>query len=368
VLNVRDGSVLAMASNPTYHLSEWVGGISTDNFALLSNPGAHNPLLNRVTEGQYAPGSTFKLVPAIALNTYNVLPASQYIDDKGSVPLEGTVFHNDNGTANGPVNLQSALTKSSDVYFYNAGNQFWKIWKLDPKTGLGIQAVASALGFGHSTGIELGDAAGRIPDPVWKAAFAKQLYKSTKDVQANSIWYPADNIYAAVGQGDDFVTPLQLANAYATFANGYVTHVGTVWTPHVGEVVTDPANKTVQQYQPKARGTINFGDVYPTIAAGFAGVVSDPKGTAYDAFKGLIVPVAGKTGTAEIADNGTTHIGSTSLFASYFPANSPEYAVVALVEQGGHGAQIAAPIVRQVIESINGIAPTPIPTHSTGKD
>ncbi len=132
VLNVHDGSVVAMASNPTYPLSWWVGGISTDHFALLSNAAAHNPLLNRVTDGQYAPGSTFKLVPAVALNAYNVLPASQYVADNGSVNLEGTVFHNDNGTSNGPVDLQKALTVSSDVYFYNAGNEFWKIWQLDP--------------------------------------------------------------------------------------------------------------------------------------------------------------------------------------------------------------------------------------------
>ncbi len=164
---------------------------------------------------------------------------------------------------------------------------------------------------------------------------------------------------------------MQLANAYATFANGYGTHVGTLWTPHVQEAVTDPTtNRIVEQFAPKARGTINFGDAYGPIAAGFAGVVSDPLGTAYDAFRGMATPVAGKTGTAEIANSGATVIGSTSVFASYFPAENPQYAVVALVEQGGHGAQVAAPIVRQVIESITqpALPPTPIPTHSTGKD
>ncbi len=107
------------------------------------------------------------------------------------------------------------------------------------------------------------------------------------------------------------------------------------------------------------------------MAAGFEGVVSDPSGTAYDAFRGLSLAgpvVAGKTGTAEIANQGATPIGSTSVFASYFPASNPQYAVVAMVEQGGHGSQIAAPIVRQVIESIQGLPITPVPTHSTGKD
>jgi penicillin-binding protein 2 len=360
VLDVHDGSVVAMASNPTYPLSWWVGGISTDHFSLLSNAGAQNPLLNRVTEGQYAPGSTFKLVPSIALNQYNVLGASQYVADNGSVRLEGTTFTNDNGTRNGSVNLQRALTVSSDVYFYNAGNDFWNIWKLDPQRGLGIQQVANQLGFGKPTGIEIGDAAGRIPDPTWKAAFAKANYKSAQEKRDHAIWYPADNIFAAVGQGDDFVTPLQLANAYACFANG-----GTLWTPHVGQAVTDPmTKKAISVTAPKSRGKIAIGQyTYQQMAAGFAGVVSDKTGTANQPFQGLFVPVAGKTGTAQIPGK-----GPTSLFASYFPVDNPQYAVVAVVEQGGHGAQTAAPIVRQVVESIYHLPSTPISTKLTGKD
>ncbi len=145
-----------------------------------------------------------------------------------------------------------------------------------------------------------------------------------------------------------------------------------MWTPHVDEKVTDPtAKKTVSVYQPKARGALDFGAAYAPMAAGFEGVVSDPAGTAYAAFRGLSLGgpvVAGKTGTAELANQGATPIGSTSLFASYFPAGNPQYAVVALVEQGGHGAQIAAPIVRQVVESIQGLPITPIPKFQTGKD
>jgi penicillin-binding protein 2 len=372
VLNVHDGSVLAMASNPTYPLSQWVGGISSNNFALLSAPGAHNPLLNRVTEGLYAPGSTFKLVPSVALTRYGVRSPSEYITDDGSFKVGTTTFHNDNGAQNGPVDLQKALTVSSDIYFYRAGDDFWNRWTGgDTTTGLGIQTVASELGFGHSTGIALGDAAGRIPDPAWRAAYAKANYKTKDLINQYSIWYPGDNMNMAVGQGDDLVTPLQLANAYATFANGNASHIGTVWTPHVDESVTDPVTKKpISRFARKARGTVDFGGAYGPIAAGFRGVVADPSGTAYNAFLGLAIPVSGKTGTAEIANQGATPIGSTSVFASYFPSDNPQYAVVALVEQGGHGAQIAAPIVRQVIESITqpNLPPTPIPTHSVGKD
>ena len=362
VLNVHDGSVVAMASNPTYPLDWWIGGISSDHFAWLSNPGAQNPLLNRATEGQYAPGSTFKLVPSIALNQYGVLGASQYLYDGGSVKIGDRTFSNDNHAVNGYVDLQKALTVSSDVYFYDAGQDFWNIWQTDPQRGLGIQHVASQLGFGQTTGIELNEATGRIPDPAWKKTFAYAINKTQAEKEANSIWQPGDNVNAAVGQGDDFVTPLQLANAYACFANG-----GTLWTPHVGKAVIDPmTKKVVQTYTPKARGSIQIDPfVRSQIAAGFLGAVSDPAGTAYQAFQGLSVfgGVAGKTGTAQVQGK-----GPTSLFASYFPAADPQYAVVAVVEQGGHGAETAAPIVRQVIEAMTNQPVTPIGQSSPGKD
>jgi penicillin-binding protein 2 len=367
VLDVRDGSVAAMASNPTYPLSVWTGGISSDNFAVLNNPGSNTPLLNRATEGQYAPGSTFKLVPALALNKYGVVGASQYFDDQGSIHIGDRDFKNDNGAVNGYVNLARALTVSSDVYFYNAGNLFWQRWYAgDQQGGLGIQQVASELGFGHTSGIELNEAEGRVPDPTWKKAFSYAINKTKQAKYENSLWNPGDNVNAAIGQGDDIVTPLQLANAYATFANAAANNgSGTLWTPHVAEAVIDPmTKKTVRFIRPKARGTVSIDPfVYSQIAAGFSGAVHDPKGTAYDAFRGLYVNVAGKTGTAQVVGK-----GPTSLFASYFPAENPQYAVVAVVEQGGHGAETAAPIVRQVIEAMNGLKPTPIPTGSSGKD
>ncbi len=366
VLDTHDGSVVAMASYPSYPLSWWVGGISTANFAHLGDPAQQNPLLNRATQGQYAPGSTFKLVPSIALNRYGVLPASQYVDDNGCVAIRGSTFCNDNNERLGSVDLQHALTVSSDVYFYNAGWNFWQRWQLDPQAGLGIQTVAKDLGFGKKTGIEVDEATGRIPDPAWKAAYAKANYTGEARRQ-NAIWYPADNIYAAVGQGDDFVTPLQLANAYATFANG-----GTLWTPHLDESVVDPVSKaTVRRYTPQSLGTVAIDPyVRSQMEAGFAGAVRDPKGTAYGAFRGLpdSVLVAGKTGTAQI--KGTKVKGPTSLFASYFTAAGKQYAAVAVVEEGGHGAETAAPIVRQVIESMNHLPTTPIPTGSgnAGRD
>jgi penicillin-binding protein 2 len=367
VLDTSNGSVVAMASNPTYPLSWWVGGISADRYALLSNPGAQNPLVNRATQGLYAPGSTFKIVPSIALNQDNVLGASTYINDPGFIKIGDRTFRNDNFAVNNQVNLQKALTVSSDVYFYNAGNLFWNLWRVGDPRGLGIQTVAGQLGFGKPTGIELGESTGRIPDPAWVVAFANANYKKgTQPWLDHSTWYPGNNVNAAVGQGDDVVTPLQLANAYACFANAATTGgVGTLWTPHVEQAVINPMTNTpISTYKPQPRGSVNIGSyTYAQMAAGFAGVVSDPTGTANLAFKGLFATASGKTGTAQV-----TGKGPTSLFASYFSAKGHEYAAVAVVEQGGHGAQTAAPIVRQVIEAMNGLPITPITKSAPGKD
>jgi penicillin-binding protein 2 len=181
------------------------------------------------------------------------------------------------------------------------------------------------------------------------------------------VWYPGDEVHLAVGQGDVLVTPIQLANAYATFANN-----GTLLTPHVGLTVKDANGHVVRTIAPKPRGTVPLDPtVRDQMLLGFKNVVQSqrPTGTAYTAFTNFpfaSVPggVAGKTGSAQVAGK-----GPTSLFASFFPADDPRYVVLAAVEEGGYGADIAAPIVRQVIEHIlnPNAPPTPIP-DLRGKD
>jgi penicillin-binding protein 2 len=246
------------------------------------------------------------------------------------------------------------------VYFYTGGDAFWQIWRNgDEARGLGLQNVARELGFEQPTGIELSESTGRIADPAWKKDFAAKNYKGVQREQ-NEIWYPADNIFTAVGQGDSLVTPLQLANAYACFANG-----GTLWTPHVGGEIRDAMTKNVvRRIEPKARQRTTFDPYwYGEIRGGFEQVVSTDEGTANVAFNGLPIPVAGKTGTAEVPGK-----GPTSLFAGYFPANAPEYVALAVVDEGGYGSDVAAPIVRQVVEAMYNLPPTPIRGESVGRD
>ena len=355
VLDARDGSVVALASNPTYPLQDWVGGISKKNLAAITNPASNFPLVNRATQGLYAPGSTFKLVTSLAMTHDAIRGIGDYYDDKGKVLIGGSTFHNAKDEVFGPVNLQQALTVSSDAYFYTVGNEFWKVWNTGDHTrGLGIQREAKALGFGAKTGIEIDESKGLIPDPAWKSAYAHANYKTRKEQDDNSRWYPADDILSAVGQGDVNVTPLQLADAYAAFANG-----GTLWQPHIEGSVRDAQGKIIAKAKPKAIRHLTLDPtVTATMMAGLQGSVDQPNGTASAAFQGFpftTFPIAGKTGTAQVAGK-----GDTSLFAAIFAANGTQYVAVAVVEQAGFGAQTAAPIVRNVIESMTGQHPGPV--------
>jgi penicillin-binding protein 2 len=361
VLDAQTGGVVAMASNPTYSPSKFVGGITNDDWAWF-NDKAHNfPLLNRVTQGRYAPGSTFKLVTAVAATADGVRSPVQWVPDEGSIDIGGDKrsFHNAGNKAHGNVDLRKAITVSSDVYFYGLGYDFWKIWEAgDRNRGDGIQHTAKELGFGAKTGVEVGESQGLVPDAAWKAKIVKEFYPNDPKKQAdNRPWYPGNNVNLAVGQGDLLVTPLQLADAYAAFANG-----GTLVTPHIAEAIEDPNahDKVVRRVAPKAARKIALDPTtYQMMSAGFAGALSDPEGTAYDAFQGFPfdrVPVAGKTGTAQVQ---AVH-SDTSLFAGYFTANNHQYVIVTTIEQAGFGSEVAAPVSRRVIEKVAGLPLTPI--------
>jgi penicillin-binding protein 2 len=375
VLDAQTGGVVALASNPAYDPSAFIGGISNDAWKLLNDENGPHPLSNRATQGLYAPGSTFKLVTATAANRYGIRAYNHWYTDKGFIEVgnDKRSFHNSGNKAYGPIELSKALTVSSDAYFYEIGYDFWKHWSLlDSETGDGIQTTARDFGFGTKTGIEISESDGRVPDAEWKKRFARILYplKGTDEEKAvnqqkfteNSRWYPGDNVNLSVGQGDLVVTPLQIADAYATFANG-----GTLYQPHLAEAITDGRGKVVKRFEPKAVRTIAFDpNVYSTMSAGFTGAVQDPEGTANPAFAGFdfaAVPVAGKTGTAQVSpEKDGTPRGDTSWFAGYFTVNGRQYVAVTVVEQAGFGSEVAAPITRNVIESIAKQPLTPLET------
>jgi len=351
----RDGSILAMASYPTYDPSEFVNGITVNRFEQLNDPASYYPLNNRAIQGEYAPGSTFKMVTSLAALGRDVIAPTTTVNDTGSISVGNppTVFRNAFGASHGPVNLYKALTVSSDVYFYQLGEKLDTNRKPYP-----IQDMARSLGFGADTGIELPfEANGRVPDPDVK----KRLHDSNPDAFPEGTWYTGDSINLSVGQGDLVVTPMQLTNAYAAFANG-----GTLWAPRLGAGFHDPVRDASAPVEPKQLGKA---DLKPAdreaVLQGLTGVVSADGGTAQPVFSGFPLaqfPIAGKTGTAEVAGK-----QDTALFVGFGPVDSPRYVVTAVLEEAGLGAQAAAPVVRQIFDGLVGNPPKPI-ARGTGRD
>jgi len=368
VLDPNDGSVVAMASNPTYDPSKFAAGITPEQFQMLNNPSSNFPLVNRALSGLYAPGSTFKLFTAIAaLETGQLDPNAGFLD-QGYFDIGDQRRFNAGKTAHGTVNLQAALTVSSDAYFYRIGRDMWQLyneWRRAKsagqtpsddviKKGYAIQYTAEAYGFGKATGVGLGaEPEGRVPDQQWKERFNANE-PDPKKKREGSLWLPGDSVNLAVGQGDLLVTPLQLATGYATFANG-----GMLFTPRVAKALLEPGTG-LDQPQPVFRELppqpVRKTDLTPetraTIMGALMGVTGAPNGTARGAFGGYdLGAVAGKTGTAQHTDGKKQ---DDSLFVGITHPDQPQYVVLSAVEEGGFGASVAAPIARRVIDVLEG--------------
>jgi penicillin-binding protein 2 len=344
----RDGSILALASNPTYDPAAFVNGIPTATFQQMQDPAMHQPLTDRATSGQYAPGSTFKLITATAALTRGLINPRTTFTDPGYLKVGNQFFKNAGGFGYGRLNVTQAITVSSDVFFYTLGADFWNARKT---YGLAIQDMAHDYGLGSRTGIAIGgEEPGRVPDP----ASRKQLHDSNPVAYPNGQWFTGDNVNLAIGQGELVVTPLQLANAYATFANG-----GTVYTPRVASQTQNQDGTKVADIPPHVARQIVFpAGTHEAMLAGFEGVVADGNGTAHGAFRGFPLaqwPVAAKTGTAQV--NGKE---DTSVFTAWAPANDPHYVVTVFEEEAGFGTSAAGPTVRRILEGLDNLTPQPV--------
>jgi len=355
VLDPRDGSVLAMASYPTYDPTKFIDGISDKDYAELQDPAGHYPLNNRVTQGLYAPASTFKLVTSIAGLETGLITPQYTVNDRGTFTIGDppTVLKNAFSEAFGYVNLASALTVSSDVYFYELGSRF-----CPGRCRTSIQDTARELGMGDFTEIELPfEASGRIPDEETK----RRLHDSNPDAFPDPEWYTGDNLNLAIGQGDTVVTPLQLVNAYAALANG-----GTVFAPHLGGSVLDVSGAEVRKIEPRVnRQTPIPASIRDPVVAGFQGAVAGTRGTAAPAFAGFPFdrfPVAGKTGTAQVSGK-----QDTALFSAFGPTEDPRYAITVVLEESGFGAAAAAPVARRLFDHILALPLSPI-AYTVGRD
>jgi penicillin-binding protein 2 len=359
VLSPQTGAVYAMSSFPSYNPSVWVGGITTAEYASLSNPANNEPLLNRAIDGLYVPGSTFKLNTATAaLQTGLISPGFTYYD-KGSFTTPDCqygsttcTFHNSAGDPTGDYNVSSALTVSSDDFFYNLGYKFYAQQAQYGPTP--IQNQAAEYGLGELTGIDLpGEAEGRVDSQAVRV----KLHAEAPKAFPNTSWYTGDNIEMAFGQGGTYITPIEQAVAYATFANG-----GTRYAPQVAAAVVTPSGQVVKRFTPQVTGHVTLSpSTFQALLTGFTGVVQSPDGTAYGAFRGLNFPggIAGKTGTADTVPGKEP----TAWFVGFGPTANPQYVVVCVIDQAGYGATAAAPVVRDIYSYLasHPVGPAAIP-------
>jgi penicillin-binding protein 2 len=326
-MDVHTGEILGLGSFPTYEPALFTRPLTQKQVdETYLNPTA--PLLDRVTNGLYPTGSTFKLITAIAALESGKLQLGEVIDDPGQLEIGGQVFKNAGEAANGAVSIVQALEVSSDVFFYTLGYRMWNTGEL--------QHWAHALGIGRPTGIDLPvEDETLLPSQHWR----NQLYKEGGTERP---WSAGDNVQLATGQGDLQTNPLQMAVAYATLANG-----GTVVTPHLGKEIDDPAGRVLKEFNPKPRRHVHIDPEYrAAILEGLHDAAQNGGGTSFDVFGDFPVPVAGKTGTAQRPP----HLDQ-SWYGVLAPYPNPRIVTFVTMEEGGFGAESAAPAAKKILEA-----------------
>jgi penicillin-binding protein 2 len=366
-LDARNGSILAMASSPSYNPSVYSGRVTNRRLAAQGLIGQsafdkNYPSLDRAVDGTYPPGSTFKPLTAIAALEEHV------IKPYGFYPCTGTyiapedrshrVWHNWDRFVDQGMDLPTAIAQSCDTYFYRAGNS---IYELPPSRGQPIQRWARAFGFGKMSGTDLGpQSPGLVPTIGWKRAWYTRKSDPT-NWRIDRLWKPGDSLNLAIGQGDLAVTPLQMARFYAAIANG-----GKLVTPHVLMDVENPNGSIVQTSTPPAPRPIPGldPDYLKVVQQGLYEGTHDPLGTSYGVFGSFPVPIAGKTGTAQKAVHvpGYTGEQDQSWWCGYGPANNAKIVVCAVIENGGEGGSAAAPAAERVFAKYFGVPVPPLPT------
>lgn len=366
VLDPADGAVLAMSSLPTFAPDDFVGGITASRYAALLDPGRHSPLLNRAVQSVYPPGSVFKVVSTAAALRHRFATADSTLPCRGVWRWGDQQFRNWTTRDGGQMTLVQALARSCDTVFYELARQMWTD---EERRGGGreyLTAEAGRFGYGAALDVDLpGERNGVVPGRTWRRRYWRDNHDSyceranrASDDGTRALltelcgpegaqWRGGDAVNLSIGQGDLLATPLQVAASVAAVANG-----GTVWRPHVAAAVHHSRNRT-DVTAARRVGRVGLDpDALGLLRRGLE-AVTGPGGTAADAFAGAALPVAGKSGTAESPTQ------PFAWFAGYAPADAPRYVVVALVEEGGSGSRIAAPIVRSIVDGLAALEPPP---------
>jgi penicillin-binding protein 2 len=327
-MDVNSGQILGLGSFPTYEPSVFTHPMTQAQVNTLYRDPVLAPLTDRAVEGLYPTGSTFKIMTALAALENGVITPNTVIDDPGQLCLGEECFHNAEGAAYGPLTLVPALEVSDDVFFYTLGLKMWDTNEL--------QEWAHGLGIGRSTGIDIPVGTdGLLPTRHWR----DQLFK---EGETERPWSAGDNIQLATGQGDLQTNPLQMAVAYAALGNG-----GKIVTPHLGMEVEDAAGRVLREFDPPARRKVPIDPgTRSVIMEGLHQAAQGPGGTSEPVFGSFPIPVAGKTGTAERPGH-----ADQSWYAILAPYPNPRIVTVVTIEEGGFGAQAAAPAAHTILET-----------------
>ena len=346
VLNVKTGEVIAMASYPDYDPSAFVNGIDTNTWNYYIN-GDTKPLENKAISAMYSPGSTYKMVTALAgLETGTITPKTK-INDTGVFRKYNSSWKCWNRYGHGYLNVSQAIEHSCNYFFYDLGDR------------LGIDNLAKYsyyLGLGHKTGIEL---KGEIDGVLASNEIAKQ---------ENRVWNPGETISAAIGQSYNTFTPLQMAKYVAMIANRGknldVTIVKSIINPDGSEVSRDEYESYVNEklgLQQENVEEMNFKEEnIEAILEGMRGVTSESGGTAYSTFRNFNIEVGGKTGSAQTGVQGKTN----AWFVGFAPFDDPEIAIVVFVRNGGHGSYTAE-VARDIIAQYFGMNTNQVTENTT---
>jgi penicillin-binding protein 2 len=326
-MDIQNGQILGLGSYPTYDPTVFTKPLTQKQYESLSQSEA-KPLFDRAIQSAYPTGSIYKIITALAALENGVITPSTVVEDNGFIELAGETFENSEGAINGPISLVSALRVSSDVYFYKLGLKMW-----DDNY---LQDWSHMLGVGRDSGIDLlGAEEGLVPSRRWR----DELFA---EGDTERPWSAGDNVQLAVGQGDLQTNPLQMAIAYAALGNG-----GTIVTPHVGLEVQDAAGRALKEFDPEPQRQVKINPAYrAAIMEGLHEAAQAPGGTSAPIFEGFPIEIAGKTGTAERPLH-----GNQSWYASLAPYPNPRIVTVLTIEEGGFGAESAAPATKQILEA-----------------
>jgi len=326
VMDPRNGDVLAMVSTPAFEIDQFTGTIQADAWRRVVQDPDH-PLLNRPIQSTYAPGSIFKIVVAAAGLQEGTITPGDRTHCGGEFHLGAWTFKDWKKEGHGTVDLMGAMRQSCNIYFYEKGLKI---------TGPVIAKYATMFGFGKPTGIDLlGERFGLVPQP-----------KARKGRSA-AAFHAGDTVNMSIGQGQVLVTPMQTARFMSAVANG-----GVLWKPRLVQRIERPERGVVWSDTGTVNGHVDLSPaVWAFLRQSLWAVVNDGGTGAAARIPGL--DIAGKTGTAQMIANSRAEKGQDhAWFASFAPANAAEVVVVVMVERGGKGGQVAAPIARKILNSI----------------